>query len=168
MRVYVPSSPRGVAQALAAGRFPAGQAFGVTPGLRALDPESDEEEHEFLASMLAADASLVQQTEHEAEPADPLRRVVVAVDVPDDEVAVVDDATGELQVAVELPLPWVAAVHVDDAAAEAVVRQALLDGELDPLDDLALAWFDPTELPMLVHDWGLGPGPTQEPGISPR
>jgi hypothetical protein len=153
MRAYLPSTPLALAQALAAGRFPAGQAFAVTPGLRALDPDSDEEEHEFLASMLAADSSLAAQAGLDTE--GPVRRVVVSVDVPDEEVAVVDDATGEIQIAVEPALQAVAAVHVDDDEAEAALRTALADGELDPLDERALSWFDPTELADLVASWGL-------------
>ncbi|MDN3028708.1 hypothetical protein [Streptomyces sp. S.PB5] len=170
MRVYVPLTLSGLAEAYKTGELGSGPllAYAVTPALREWYLSDDIEELEYAAlnraalaslRMLAADAEAVR------------RRVVVAVDVPDRAAHADPDrgldpaALGEVRVDGVVPLAKAAAVHVDAGDAEADVTAAAealdaADGGdddaqfvVDGAEDHELLWFATQEIPNLV---GLG------------
>lgn len=170
MRVYVPLTLPGLAEAYKTGELGSGPfvAYAVTPALREWYLSDDIEELEYAAlnraalaslRLLAADAGAVR------------RRVVVAVDVPDGTAASDPDraldpaALGEVRVAGAVFLDKAAAVHVDAGDAEADVAAAAdaldaADGGdddaqfvVDGAEDHELLWFARQEIPNLV---GLG------------
>ncbi|WP_432197246.1 DUF6912 family protein [Streptomyces sp. bgisy027] len=170
MRVYVPLTLPGLAEAYKTGELGAGPlvAFAVTPALREWYLSDDIEELEYAAlnraalaslRLLAADAEAVR------------RRVVVAVDVADG-AAVADpdrgldpSALGEVRIARGVALARAAAVHIDaddaetDVAAAAGALAAADGGDddaqfvVDGAEDHELLWFATQEIPNLV---GLG------------
>ncbi|MFH8485345.1 DUF6912 family protein [Streptomyces longisporoflavus] len=152
MRVYVPLTPGRLAEVHKAGELgPAPlTAYAVTPSLREWVASDDVEELEYAALYQAAAASLrLIAGEAGAAP----RRVVVAADVPDAGVEVVDGAEslGEVRVAGVLGLKKVAAVHVDAGEAEADVAAAVLaGGQGDAVEDHELLWFATQEIPSLI------------------
>ena|SRR5260370_12712550 len=133
MRVFLPSTLPALAQALRAGHI--GPALGpdagpgplpgyaVTPTLREAYASGDEEELEYTAMTEAARASLRMLA---ADPAAPPRRVVLAADIPEDQVKL--DARRQeparVLIDAEIPVTRLASAHVDDAEAEADVRAA--------------------------------------------
>ncbi|MDI3389430.1 hypothetical protein QIS99_25005 [Streptomyces sp. B-S-A8] len=167
MRVYVPLTLPGLAEAHKAGELGPGPltAYAVTPALREWYVSDDIEELEYAALNRAASASLRMLA---GSPAAPRRRVVVAVDVPDNEASVDPDhaltvsTLGEVRLARPVPLTKAAAVHVDADDAEADVRAAAdALGAADQGDDDArftvdgaedheLLWFATQEIPNLV------------------
>ncbi|GAA2421229.1 DUF6912 family protein [Streptomyces coeruleofuscus] len=166
MRVYVPLTLPGLAEAYRTGELGAGPfvAYAVTPGLREWYLSDDIEELEYAALSRAALASLRLLA---AEPEAPRRRVVVAVDVPDRVASADPDrldpaALGEVRVAGAVPLAKAASVHVDAADAEADVTAAAealpaADGGdddaqfvVDGAEDHELLWFATQEIPNLV------------------
>ncbi|GAB2741429.1 DUF6912 family protein [Streptomyces bullii] len=170
MRVYVPLTLPGLAEAYKTGELGAGQliAYGVTPALREWYLSDDIEELEYAALSRAALASLRLLA---ADPGAPRRRVVVAVDVPDRAASADPDrgldpaALGEVRVAGTVPLAKAASVHMDAADAEADVAAAAAaleaaDGGdddaqfvVDGAEDHELLWYATQEIPNLV---GLG------------
>ncbi|MFJ4617733.1 DUF6912 family protein [Streptomyces sp. NPDC088812] len=170
MRVYVPLTLPGLAEAHETGRLGAGPlvAYAVTPALREWYLSDDMEELEYAALGRAALASLRLLA---ADPGAPRRRVVVAVDVPDGAATADPDrgldpaAPGEVRVAGALPLAKAASVHVDAPDAETDVTAAAralaaADGGdddaqsvVDGAEDHELLWFATQEIPHLV-----GPG----------
>ncbi|MER6358636.1 hypothetical protein ABT186_44355 [Streptomyces sp. NPDC001634] len=170
MRVYVPLTLPGLADAYKTGELGAGPvvAYAVTPALREWYLSDDIEELEYAALSRSALASLRLLA---AEPGAPRRRVVVAVDVPDGAAMADPDrgldpaALGEVRVAGTVPLAKAAAVHVDAAEAEADVTAAAealeaADGGdddaqfvVDGAEDHELLWYATQEIPNLV---GLG------------
>ncbi|WP_159768139.1 DUF6912 family protein [Streptomyces sp. HM190] len=170
MRVYVPLTLPGLAEAYKTGQLGEGPfvAYAVTPALREWYLSDDIEELEYAALNRAALASLRLVA---VEPGAARRRVVVAVDVADrDAVADPDrgldpSALGEVRVAGPVPLSKAAAVHVDSAEAEAEVAEAADalgaadqgddDAQfiVDGADDHELLWYATQEIPNLV---GLG------------
>ncbi|GAB2846997.1 hypothetical protein GCM10027074_12450 [Streptomyces deserti] len=170
MRVYVPLTLSGLAEAYKTGELGAGQlvAYAVTPALREWYLSDDIEELEYAALGRAALASLRLLA---ADPAAPRRRVVVAVDVPDRAASADPDRgldpakLGEVRVAGTVPLAKAASVHVDAADAEADVTAAAealeaADGGdddaqfvVDGAEDHELLWYATQEIPNLV---GLG------------
>ncbi|MFJ2236658.1 DUF6912 family protein [Streptomyces sp. NPDC087859] len=170
MRVYVPLTLSGLAEAYKTGELGSGPlvAYAVTPALREWYLSDDIEELEYAALNRAALASLRLLA---ADPGAVRRRVVVAVDVPDG--AAVSDpdrgldptALGQVRVDRAVPLGKAAAVHVDasdaetdvTAAAEAVVAADGGDDDaqfvVDGAGDHELLWFATQEIPNLV---GLG------------
>ncbi|KKD05289.1 DUF6912 family protein [Streptomyces sp. WM6386] len=170
MRVYVPLTLSGLAEAYKTGELGSGPlvAYAVTPALREWYLSDDIEELEYAALNRAALASLRLLA---ADPEAVRRRVVVAVDVPDG--AAVSDpdrgldpaALGEVRVGRAVPLGKAAAVHVDASDAEADVTAAAealaaADGGdddaqfvVDGAEDHELLWFATQEIPNLV---GLG------------
>ncbi|GHE90958.1 hypothetical protein GCM10014715_54290 [Streptomyces spiralis] len=172
MRVYVPLTLPGLAEAYRTGELGAGPlvAYAVTPALREWYLSDDMEELEYAALNRAALASLRLLA---ADPDAPRRRVVVAVDVPDGTTAVDPDrgldpaAVGEVRVTGTVRLAKAAAVHVDLDDAEADVRaaaQALPAADagdddaqfvVDGAEDHELLWYATQEIPNLV---GLGEG----------
>ncbi|MFD0441280.1 DUF6912 family protein [Streptomyces chartreusis] len=170
MRVYVPLTLPGLAEAYKTGELGAGPlvAYAVTPALREWYLSDDIEELEYAALSRAALASL-RLLAVDAEAA--RRRVVVAVDVADG-AAVADpdrgldpSALGEVRIARGVALARAAAVHVDaddaeaDVAAAAGALEAADGGDddaqfvVDGAEDHELLWFATQEIPNLV---GLG------------
>ena len=91
MRVYLPATLPLLAEWHLAGHAAPGLAGAVTPGLREWYREGDADELEYAAQRVAARLSLEMLA---ADPGAPRRRVVLAVDVPDADVAVVDEPHG--------------------------------------------------------------------------
>ncbi|MER6181727.1 hypothetical protein [Streptomyces sp. NPDC001652] len=170
MRVYVPLTLSGLAEAYKTGELGPGPlvAYAVTPALREWYLSDDIEELEYAALNRAALASLRLMA---AEPGAVRRRVVVAVDVPDGAAFSDPDrgldptALGQVRVDRAVPLGKAAAVHVDASDAETDVTaaaQALAAAEggdddaqfvVDGAGDHELLWFATQEIPNLV-----GPG----------
>ncbi|MFE0255646.1 DUF6912 family protein [Streptomyces sp. NPDC059010] len=167
MRVYVPLTLPGLAEAYKTGELGSGPlvAYAVTPALREWYLSDDIEELEYAAlnraalaslRLLAADAGAVR------------RRVVVAADVPDGAAMADPDrgldpaALGEVRIAQGVALAKAAAVHVDSGDAEADVAAAAealraADGGdddaqfvVDGAEDHELLWFATQEIPNLV------------------
>ncbi|MFE3555393.1 DUF6912 family protein [Streptomyces sp. NPDC059193] len=165
MRVYVPLTLPGLAEAHKAGELGPGplRAYAVTPGLREWYVSDDIEELEYAALSRAAAASLRLIA---ADPAAPARRVVVALDVADKAATAtpgVDEATlGQVSLADAVRLSVAAAVHVDaddaeedvTAAARAVEAADGGDGDaqftVDGAEDHELLWFGVQEIPGLL------------------
>jgi hypothetical protein len=170
MRVYVPLTLSGLAEAYKTGELGPGPlvAYAVTPALREWYLSDDIEELEYAALNRAALASLRLLA---ADPEAVRRRVVVAVDVPDGAAFSDPDrgldptALGQVRVDRAVPLGKAAAVHVDASDAETDVTaaaEALAAAEggdddaqfvVDGAGDHELLWFATQEIPNLV---GLG------------
>jgi hypothetical protein len=170
MRVYVPTTMNALAQAHGTGTLgPAPlRAYAVTPALREWYLSDDIEELEYAALVRAAQSSL-RLLADDAEA--PRRRVVVAVDVPDQAVALRNDdehsdpaALGAVTLSEPLAMAKAAAVHADadDAevredvtAAVAAVAAADTGDEdarfvVDGAEDHELLWFANQEIPGLL------------------
>jgi hypothetical protein len=163
MRVYLPATLPGLADLLRKaeiGPVPL-RAFAVTPALREWYASGDLEELEFVAMMQAARASLRLLA---ADPDAPRRRVVLAVDVPD-EYLVHDGGFAEptaVEVSKPVPLDRVVAGHVDDLVAVTDITKAVAAlSAADSGDDDArfvvdgaegheLLWYATQELPYLA------------------
>ncbi|MCX4664189.1 DUF6912 family protein [Streptomyces uncialis] len=170
MRVYVPLTLPGLAEAHKAGELGPGPltAYAVTPALREWYVSDDIEELEYAALNRAAAASLRLLA---VDPGCPRRRVVVAVEVPDADAVPDPDrgldpgALGEVRIARPVALARAAAVHVDSDEADADVSAAASalgaadqgDGDaqfvVDGAEDHELLWYATQEIPQLV---GLG------------
>jgi hypothetical protein len=162
VRVYLPATTtvlRALVDVGVLGPAPL-TGFAVTPALREWYIDDDIEALEYAATLEAARASIRLL---DADPAAARRRVVVAVDVPDTEVAVRDDVDrGGVQVATAVPLGRVASVHVDAADAEGAVAAAasvVIEADLglrsaqDALDDAEgyeLGWYASQEIAPLL------------------
>ncbi|MET7853130.1 DUF6912 family protein [Streptomyces avermitilis] len=167
MRVYVPLTLSGLAEAYKTGELGAGPfvAYAVTPALREWYLSEDIEELEYAALHRAALASLRLLA---ADSGAVRRRVVVAVDVADGAASADPErgldpaALGEVRVAGAVPLAKAAAVHVDADDAEADVTaaaQALAAADggdddaqfvVDGAEDHELLWYARQEIPNLV------------------
>ena len=126
MRVFLPSTLPAVAQALLAGQVGPGPlpGFAVTPALRESYASGDTEELEYAALTEAARASLRLLAD---DPAAPPRRVVLAAEIPAEQVKP-DPRDGEparVVIKQDVQLKDLAAAHVDAPAAEADVRSAV-------------------------------------------
>ena len=126
MRVFLPSTLPAVAQALQAGQVGPGplSGFAVTPALREAYASGDAEELEYVALTEAARASLRMLA---GDPAAPSRRVVLAAEVPAEQVSW-DEQDGEparVVISQAIPLARLAAAHVDALEADADVRSAV-------------------------------------------
>ncbi|MDT4930377.1 MAG: hypothetical protein QOF92_3244 [Pseudonocardiales bacterium] len=162
MRAYLPATT-GVLRTLldsgSTGPAPL-TAFAVTPALREWYVDDDAESLEYAAMSEAARASLrlIDADESAAR-----RRVVVAVDIPDANVAVRDDLDrGVVQLTEAVPLTAVASVHVDDADAAdtvAVAATAMLAADLgdvgsqervDDAEGFELSWYATQEIEHLL------------------
>src|SRR5690348_10067229 len=159
MRVYLPATLPGLAGLLRKAEIgPAPlRAYAVTPALREWYASGDLEELEYVAMMHAARASLRLLL---ADPGAPRRRVVLAADVPDEQV----DAKGGfdeptlVQLSAPVPLDRVASGHVDDriAADDIGAAAAALPGAdsgdddaqflVDSAEGHELLWFATQEL----------------------
>ncbi|MFF0431786.1 DUF6912 family protein [Streptomyces sp. NPDC004327] len=167
MRVYVPLTLPGLAQAHKSGELGPGPltAYAVTPALREWYVSDDIEELEYAALNRAAAASLRLLA---GDPRAARRRVVVAVDVPDKDAVVDPDrgldasALGEVRIAAAVALAKAAAVHADaddaekDVAAAAAALGAADQGDddaqfvVDGAEDHELLWFGVQEIPALL------------------
>ena len=161
MRVYLPLTVAGLASLHASGRIaPAPlRAHAVTAAARATVGSADDDELEYAALMAAAYDSLVLIAQTSGEP----RRVVVAADIDDNQVASTDDADDPtaVLVSVEVSIGRCRSVHVDDADADGEVSLALTRlAEAEAGDGRALAavslvehelmWFATQEIPDLL------------------
>ena len=167
MRVYVPLTISGLAAAHGAGELGPGPltAYAVTPGLREWYVSDDIEELEYAALSRAAAASLRLLA---GAPGTARRRVVIAVDVPDNTVAADPDSAldagslGEVRIAAAVKLAKAAAVHVDaeDAVADVTAAADALGAAdhgdddaqftVDGAEDHELLWFGVQEIPNLI------------------
>ncbi|MBT2394038.1 hypothetical protein J7E87_32680 [Streptomyces sp. ISL-1] len=167
MRVYVPLTLSGLAEAHKTGELGPGPltAYAVTPGLREWYVSDDIEELEYAALNRAAAASLRLLA---GDPDAARRRVVVAVDVRDQDAvadpdaALVASALGEVRVASAVPLAKAAAIHVDatdavgDVSAAAAALGAADQGDddaqftVDGAEDHELLWYAVQEIPNLI------------------
>ncbi|MFH7336537.1 DUF6912 family protein [Streptomyces sp. KHY 26] len=161
MRVYVPLTLPGLAEAHRTGELGAGPFVGyaVTPALRQWYLSDDIEELEYAALGRAALASLRLLAADEGAPR---RRVVVAVDVSDGAATADPAAPGEVTVTVTVPFAKAAAVHLDaddaegDVGAAARALAAADGGDddaqsvVDGADDHELLWYATQEIPNLV------------------
>lgn len=165
MRVYIPATLPMLAELVADGSMQprSGTAFAVTPALREAYAEGDDEELAEVALGEAARASL-RLLSAESDDAGKPRRAVVVADAPTDAATPrpdLDDAV--VRVSGRVNLDQVAAVYVDNAAAEPAVRAAIAvideadlgdeDAELTVGDaqDHDLAWYATQELPFLLE-----------------
>ncbi len=167
-RVYLPATLATLAGAYVAGRFDAGYAaHAVTEAVREWYTEGDLEEFEYVALSEAAQASLrLLALDCAAEARYENRRVVVAADVPEADVAPAgaSPVRSAVRLSCTVPLSAVASVHVDEdapqvrsAVADAVMALPAADaGDVDALfvlDEAAsheLLWYDVTEIPDLI------------------
>jgi hypothetical protein len=159
VRVYLPATLPLLARWLADGQAPAGAGHAVTPALREWYREGSPEEMEYVAQVAAARSALALL---DADPDAPRRRVVVAADVPDLDVAPAGDDRAAVVVATGVPVRLWAAGMVDGADAEAVVSAAVTalgaaaagDEDaafaLDEADATELGWYAVQELGILL------------------
>ena len=122
MRVYLPSTLPAVAGLLLTGEIGSApvRGYAVTPALREWYSSGDIEELEYVAMMHAARESLRLLA---ADPNAPRRRVVLAVDVADDQVTANAgfDEPALVQITGPVPVRDVKAGHVDDLGATAEI-----------------------------------------------
>ena len=163
MRVYLPATLPGLAGLLRKAEIgPAPlRAFAVTPSLREWYASGDLEELEYVAMTQAARASLRLLA---ADPDAPRRRVVLAVDVPEENLGRASDFTEPTVVEVVKPVPLsrVVAGHVDDLLAVADIAKAVAalpaadSGDddarfvVDGAEGHELLWYATQELPYLA------------------
>lgn len=159
MRVYLPATLPLLREWVEAGRAPGGPAYAVTPGLREWYREGSEEELEYAAAQAAARGSLRLLAD---EPMAPRRRVVLAADVADADVAVLGDPRAAVAVGVPVEASRWASALVDDeesdgvvsVAASALTRAELGDDDakfaVDEADAYELAWYAVQEIPTLL------------------
>jgi hypothetical protein len=137
MRVFLPSTLPALAEVLRAGQVgsSAGSAlsespdpgqqpgYAVTPTLREAYASGDEEELEYAALTEAARASVRMLAEN---PAAPPRRVVLAAEIPADQVKLDarDREPARVLVTAAIPIGKLASAHVDDTEAGPDVRAA--------------------------------------------
>jgi hypothetical protein len=125
MRVFLPSTLPALAAALQAGQLGPGPlpGFAVTPALREAYASGDEEELEYAALTEAARASLRMLA---GDPAAPARRVVLAAEIPLEQVKwdTRDSEPARVVIGEAVPIKRLASAHVDDPEAGADVRSA--------------------------------------------
>ena len=164
MRVFLPSTLPAVAQALQAGHVGPGPlpGFAVTPALREAYASGDTEELEYAALTEAARASLRMLA---GNPAAPSRRVVLAAEIPAEQVKP-DPRDGEparVVITQAVQVKDLAAAHVDAPEAGADVRRAVAalpaadagdeDARftLDGAEGHELGWYATQELSYLAE-----------------
>lgn len=162
MRAYLPATSTLLARLHADGELgPAPlTAFAVTAGLREWYVDDEIEELEYAALSEAARASLrLLDAEQDAA----RRRVVLALDAPEESVEVRDDLDrGVVHLHSPVGLGQLASIHVDDRDAEETVASAarsVVAADLgDPAaeervgdaDGFELSWYAPQELGELL------------------
>jgi hypothetical protein len=163
--VYIPATVAMLNTLVKTGELAAvnATAFALTPALRESYSTGDAEELEYAAMLDAARASLrLLAAELDADPQARPRRAVIAADLdnvtlrPDLDYAVV-------RLSGPVSMKNIAAVHVDNEAAEDAVRRAAevidaadmgdSDAEftLGDAEDHDLAWYAPQELSFLIE-----------------
>jgi hypothetical protein len=164
MRVFLPSTLPALAQALQAGHVGPGPlpGFAVTPALREAYASGDAEELEYAALTEAARASLRMLA---GDPAAPSRRVVLAADIPPEQVSwdANDGEPARVAIAAAVPIKLVASAHVDGpeagtdvrSAAEALPAADAGDEDarftVDGAEGHELAWYATQELSYLTE-----------------
>ncbi|RAV31985.1 DUF6912 family protein [Corynebacterium heidelbergense] len=166
MRIYIPGTFDMLAVLHSSGAMPvrSAVAFALTPAVREFYTGGDEEELAYTAFLDAARASL-RLLSAGAEERFPHRRVVLSADV-DDAAITFAPEDGESVVRLDPPVlraEQLAAIHVDDADAEADTRAAIEivdaadlgdeDAEitLGNAEDNLMSWYDAKELPFLLE-----------------
>jgi hypothetical protein len=163
MRVFLPSTLPALAQALQAGQVGPGPVpgFAVTPSLREAYASGDEEELEYVAMTEAARASLRMLAQ---DPAAPPRRVVLAVEIPAEQVKLDarEKEPARVLIGEAVAVERLASAHVDDAEAGADVRAAAdalpaadagdedASFAVDGAEGYELGWYATQELPYLA------------------
>ena len=158
MRVYLPATLPAVAGLLRDGEIrptPA-RGYAVTPALREWYASGDVEELEYVAMTRAARDSLRLLA---ADPSAPRRRVVLAAEVADDQVAGTSfDEPAMIVVSGPVLLRDIASGHVDDPAASTEIAAAVaalpaadagdIDAQfaVDGAEGYELAWYATQEL----------------------
>jgi len=126
MRVFLAFTMPTLAKLLVGGEtgVPPARGYAVTPALREWYSSGDEEELEYVAMTQAARASL--RLLH-ADPSAPARRVVLAAELPDEQVVSVAgfDEPALVEVRVAVGLADVVSGHVDDPRATPDIRAAI-------------------------------------------
>jgi hypothetical protein len=125
MRVYLPTTLTALGCLLRAGTVGPAPVHGyaVTPALREWYASGDQEELEYVAMAHAARASLRLLAD---DPQAPRRRVVLAADVPDEQVGhngAFDEPT-LVEVSTPVAMDRVVSAHVDDLVAVADIAEA--------------------------------------------
>jgi len=158
MRVYLPFTLPTLAGLLADGQAAAPvRGFAVTPALREWYSSGDEEELEYVAMTHAARASLRLL---QSDPSAPHRRVVLAAEVPDDDVAGIAgfDEPALVEISVPVALADVVSGHIDDVSAVKDIEAAVAalaaadDGDddarftVDGAEGHELLWYATQEL----------------------
>ncbi|MGD0686091.1 MAG: hypothetical protein ABSA03_13350 [Streptosporangiaceae bacterium] len=159
MRVYLPCTLPALARLLASadiGPAPL-RGFAVTPALREWYVSGDLEELEYVAMTAAARASLRLLLD---DPDSPPRRVVLAVEIPDERV-VTTTGPGDpalVEIDQEIPVRLVVSGHIDDPGAADDIRAAVAalpkadDGDddarfaVDGAEGHELLWYASQEL----------------------
>ncbi|WP_456847249.1 DUF6912 family protein [Cellulomonas sp. P5_C6] len=146
MRIYLPASLDQLDPA--AGPLSARRAHAVTPALRALFPDEDDEGLEFAAQLAAADDSLEHLATHRDAPQ---LRLVVSVDVADSDIEPVtddEDVPSAIELVRSVEQSDVICVHVDEpgAASDVVLAAGGDEAAVDRLDERDLLWYDASEL----------------------
>ena len=126
MRVYLPCTLPGLAGLLDSAEVgaPPLRGFAVTPALREWYVSGDIEELEYAAMTLAARASLrLLLTDPDAPP----RRVVLAVEIPDERIIKITgfDDPAAVQIDGAVPVNLVISGHIDDLRATEDIRAAV-------------------------------------------
>jgi hypothetical protein len=159
VRVFLPATLPLLTRWLAAGQASPGVAAAVTPGLREWYREGDADELEYAAQLVAARLALELLAD---DPGAPRRRVVVAADIADADVAVLDDPRGTVAVGGAVPVSGWASALLDDEEADVVVSAAATalgaaaagDDDavfaLDEAEATELGWYAVQELPHLL------------------
>jgi hypothetical protein len=163
MRVYLPTTLTALAILLrtgAVGPAPV-RGYAVTPALREWYAAGDLEELEYVAMSHAARASLRLLAD---DPRAPRRRVVLAADVPDQQISRdggFDDPT-LVEVSAPVAVSQVVSGHVDDPLAAADIAEAAAalpaadQGDddarfaVDGAEGHELLWYASQELPYLA------------------
>ncbi|GII75358.1 hypothetical protein Sru01_03400 [Sphaerisporangium rufum] len=168
MRVYLPCTLAALARVAETGEVgPAPlTGYAVTPALVEWYASGDTEELEYAALTDAARASLRMLAADRADGVPvAARRVVIAADVPDDQVVAGTDLADRSRVRLPAPVPLkkVAAVHVDDGSAVPDIETALAavpaaDGgdedakfDVDGAEAHELMWYATQEIPDVLR-----------------
>jgi len=126
MRVYLPFTLPTLAKLLAEGQAASApvRGYAVTPALREWYSSGDDEELEYVAMTHAARASLRLL---QGEPEAPSRRVVLAADLPEQQITAVAgfDQPALVEVRTPVSLADVVSGHIDEPGAVADISAAI-------------------------------------------